>query len=1242
MENKYQITKTIRFGLTKKRIGKKHESHEVLDSLLKLSEERIISAAGKASSEEVQFVKDVRNCLAQIKEYLKDWKQVYLRADQISLTKEYYRIIARKANFDGFWIEQRFNKRNNRKEGVKQPQTQLIKISSLTKKYFDKSRKDYILDYWQSGLNEALRLSREFEPMLMQYENALEFNDKAHTKPHLVDFRKMFLSICNRVSDTLVPLVNGSITFDGIDKLADEERNKAVKEFSAPEQRDERQALLQLIEEIRAYFESNGDNVPFGRVTLNKYTAQQKPQNYTDEIKNIIRDLRLDALVKKLQDEENIEDYFQGQNKFAVLKDENRSNVERAQMFKCKPIPASVRTPLAEFLSKHYGIDKAKAEKVLCEIGTPVSPAYDYSKLSDEEKKDFSLEKYPIKLAFDYAWENLAREIKNSGVDFPKEEAKRYLKDHFDVTEETEELQLYARLLSIKEKIATLSNEGNENEVRDRAAIVAEIEDTFGEINYPHNQNAYKGYGDDILKWIKYSKEERKQLKKTDKKQYDDLKNRYEKAQQKMGLLRGEQKGKIEKYKDLTNEFKKTAIDFGKNFAGLRDKFREENEINKITYCGIIVEVEGEGEKTDRYLLLQPINDKNDTAEHNDTKIFEANDGELTTYQVKSLTSKTLNKMIKNAGGYQDFHSCEMRINSYKAKTDWANYQDNPSFVEALKEMLASSRMARQQNWSEFSWDFSECKTYDAIAKEVDKKSYVLQKGKISIENITDLVNNGGCLLLPIVNQDITSETQVLKNQFSKDWQMIFDENLKEYRLHPEFAITYRQPTPDYPQPGEKRYSRFQMIGGFQCEIVPQSDDFISKKEQIEVFNDKNAQEQKVSDFNGKINLGNDYFVIGIDRGIKQLATLCVLNGKDEIQGDFEIYTRTFDDVKKQWIHLLSYKTGILDLSNMRVETTVEDKKVLVDLSSIKTKDENGNYAKENLQTVKLKQLAYIRKLQYQMQYAEERVLKFIGHSPAEADIEKNIGDLITPYKEGSQYADLPTKQIKDMLEQFKTLCNEKRDKEKRELCELDAAENLKSGVVANMVGVVAYLVEKYEYKVYISLENLCRAYRFATDGLNGQTIPSTSQDPSVNFKEQENLVLAGVGTYRFFEMQLLKKLFKMQQDEKIINLVPAFRSVDNYEKLVKCDKENGDKYVNYPFGIVRFVDPKNTSHRCPNCRSTDVSRVNNVITCRNCRFTTSNSGTESSHLRFIKNGDDNGAYHIALKTKENLRPNGE
>ena len=53
MENKYQITKTIRFGLTKKRAGKKFLSHERLDEYLKISEAKINQLEiGRASCRE--------------------------------------------------------------------------------------------------------------------------------------------------------------------------------------------------------------------------------------------------------------------------------------------------------------------------------------------------------------------------------------------------------------------------------------------------------------------------------------------------------------------------------------------------------------------------------------------------------------------------------------------------------------------------------------------------------------------------------------------------------------------------------------------------------------------------------------------------------------------------------------------------------------------------------------------------------------------------------------------------------------------------------------------------------------------------------------------------------------------------------------------------------------------------------------------------------------------------------------
>ena len=124
MENKYQITKTIRFGLTLKQQGKKHQTHQVLLDLLNKSQQKIEETVRKDNNKtEMEFVKNVRDCFSQMKEYLNGWQQVYERADQISLTKEYYKIIARKANFNGFWTISRFNKRRNVQEEVRQPHT---------------------------------------------------------------------------------------------------------------------------------------------------------------------------------------------------------------------------------------------------------------------------------------------------------------------------------------------------------------------------------------------------------------------------------------------------------------------------------------------------------------------------------------------------------------------------------------------------------------------------------------------------------------------------------------------------------------------------------------------------------------------------------------------------------------------------------------------------------------------------------------------------------------------------------------------------------------------------------------------------------------------------------------------------------------------------------------------------------------------------------------------------------------
>ena len=101
-ENKYQITKTIRFGLTLKNTKEKKESHLELKDLVDISQERIITENSKKSNSltEENFVSLCKNCIKEIEKYLKSWKKVYIRLDQISITRDYYKVIAKKAGFD--------------------------------------------------------------------------------------------------------------------------------------------------------------------------------------------------------------------------------------------------------------------------------------------------------------------------------------------------------------------------------------------------------------------------------------------------------------------------------------------------------------------------------------------------------------------------------------------------------------------------------------------------------------------------------------------------------------------------------------------------------------------------------------------------------------------------------------------------------------------------------------------------------------------------------------------------------------------------------------------------------------------------------------------------------------------------------------------------------------------------------------------------------------------------------------
>ncbi|MDD6002420.1 MAG: zinc ribbon domain-containing protein [Bacteroidales bacterium] len=1309
----YQLTKTIRFGLTKVRKEKKHLSHEELDELVMVSEERIKKEHPQAENQldEQSFVKKIGDCSKAIKEYLLSWGKVCRRIDKITVRKEFFKILARKTFFK---YESKVGKKRT-------PLPSEVKLSGQKgNNYYDEPINEGISQFWQNRVSKALKLHSQLESMLFDYKKAIETekhnqenpkeNNDQFDKLHLVDFRKMFLSVCSLVMDSLRPIVNELIIVsDNVSK----DEDKYILDFV--NDKSKQWDLFKQIEDLQNLCKDNGGNIPFGKATFNKYTSEQAPNHRDNDIHKVIRELKIEEFVSDfigLEQEDIYRKIYQStQHSLVNLNKPSISPIIRAQFFKYKPIPVLVRFGLANYLNKQQGKKYSNRLKDIQELfrifGTSKSPELDYS--DKNNRTEFSLDKYPIKVAFDYAWERCARsKYAQKPVDFPKEICVTFLETYFEYNSKEknrEAFEIYAHLLKVNECLATLEHFENEPP-KDIKSLWQDVQNHLDKVGKLCSNEDRKA----ITQWYEeyknlWAKGNYKKLKKWIESKSYTVTN-FTQAKMHLGQKRGSQKtmvlksyfhptyGKIKDgnrfiNSNVTEVFKNIASTFGKSFATIRDYFNEESEVNKIEYGAVIIK----DKKGDKYLLLQKKNEGGI-----DMPVFNESDGngDYDVYQVQSLTYKTVNK-IYNSTKYPEFFA----INGEKAiyapnrpqrfKDDQEKNTFNEKKLQSLKKCLTESdfmtntteNYLQKFNWTE---EINNCTDFEPLAKIVDQKGYYLKSYKISKEQIAELVNNQNCYLLPIVNQNITAKTKNDTNQFTKDWNKIFNDEYKDYRLHPEFTMFYRYPTPDYPCPGEKRYSRFQMNVNFLMEVIPSEGEYVSRKEQIESFNtpkqdkedndNENSQAKKVAQFNDNINTKKPSYIIGIDRGINELATLCVINSEGKIvavdengliKDEFDIYVKHFDKDNKCWIHNIKPKTAtdnkprtILDLSNLRVETTIDGKQVLVDLSS----DENGIQVNSK-QIVHLKRLYYLRCLSYLLQSSDYKSiilekLKDVNNMTDDAIYEVFKNDkFIDSYKGGVQYTDLPYDEIRHLISTYQEIDqSNKTDSEKQSelntLCQLDATESLKKGVVANMIGVVVYILKKLNYDAYISLENLCRALYFSKDSLSGYTIENTSVNPDLDFKDQENAKLAGLGTYSYFEIQLLKKLFKLQIDEKQF-LVPGFRSVENYEKIVKLGKV---KHSIYQFGVVHFVEPANTSLKCPICGANgkrikyNPNYDEDELVCKKCGFRSNISKIQNSKImedsviktyydnhnyKAIISGDTNAGFNIALRLLMNL-----
>lgn len=311
--NLFEVRKTVRFGLTQPNKQWKLKTHLEFIDLINKSFEIIKKEIHSKDKSKFKTEEDLIDKIKQFTDWLEkqlcNWKQIYERYDVISINKDYYKILARKAKFDAIWTTEKFNKKLNKKVKINNPQASQIKLSSLQKD----NRKEKIIDYWWNIISRSDYLMNIFKPKLEQYRIAVSNpNNSSHLKPDLIDFRKIFLQILKVSEDYLQPLFDKSIQFETWKKENSEEIKK-INAFSWDENNAEINDLLDLWKEIREYFEANWSQVPYRKVSLNYYTAVQKPNNFDKEIQDWITNLWIKDFLT--ESEENTKNYLKKNQK---------------------------------------------------------------------------------------------------------------------------------------------------------------------------------------------------------------------------------------------------------------------------------------------------------------------------------------------------------------------------------------------------------------------------------------------------------------------------------------------------------------------------------------------------------------------------------------------------------------------------------------------------------------------------------------------------------------------------------------------------------------------------------------------------------------------------------------------------------------------------------------------------------------------------------------------------------------
>ena len=235
------------------------------------------------------------------------------------------------------------------------------------------------------------------------------------------------------------------------------------------------------------------------------------------------------------------------------------------------------------------------------------------------------------------------------------------------------------------------------------------------------------------------------------------------------------------------------------------------------------------------------------------------------------------------------------RKETFKKGADF-DLRDCHTFIDFFKKSIE-----KHEDWSQFGFCFSPTESYRDISEfynEVKNQGYSIKYRSISESYINEMVESGQLYLFRIYNKDFSSYSHGTPNMHTLYFRMLFDErNLADvvYKLNGEAEMFYREASikekervihPANQPIANKNADNPKKESNFSYDII--KDKRFTKRQfslHIPITMNFKAEDRGFinSDVRMALKYAKENYVIGIDRGERNLLYVCVINEKGEI-----------------------------------------------------------------------------------------------------------------------------------------------------------------------------------------------------------------------------------------------------------------------------------------------------------------------------------------------------------------------